>query len=343
MYQDLDFTDNNYYQEDYIDSPVDDFDWMPNLFAKLANHLRTSTSADVIRLGTIGCIRNNERGDDSLLQWEEVETMRRYIDIFTMNFISDKNLDYKGICEVENTNLSYASMAFLIALVKGMSMINLKHPSAKGENNHIFTYVIPSQFSTFSFASFLNVANARLANKEDISEQEIEELTQLAFKSRYWKQETSLKSEDSELFIYVLKNIISEILGLKLDINAESFAKQAKKEEKKTTTQTVDNHKKKEKKKEKTILKDNSKPSLASTMVKVLTEESLPQTKESLIDKTMQLYPTLKINCFNTTLSRLHKNEVLNYYNGGLIGIKGKRYGRGYKIISRLHKHKETD
>ena len=57
-----------------------------------------------------------------------------------MNFISDKNLDYKGICEVENTNLSYASMAFLIALVKGMSMINLKHPSAKGENNHIFTY-----------------------------------------------------------------------------------------------------------------------------------------------------------------------------------------------------------
>lgn len=373
MYQDLDFTDNNYYQEDYIDSPVDDFDWMPNLFAKLANHLRTSTSADVIRLGTIGYIRNNEPGDDSLLQWEEVETMRRYIDsvnrglgapedstlqqllhstewtnygIFTMNFISDKNLDYKGICEVENTNLSYASMAFLIALVKGMSMINLKHPSAKGENNHIFTYVIPSQFSTFSFASFLNVANTRLANKEDISEQEIEELTQLAFKSRYWKQETSLKSEDSELFIYVLKNIISEILGLKLDINAESFAKQAKKEEKKTATPTVDNHKKKKKEKkekEKTILKDNSKPSLASTMVKVLTEESLPQTKESLIDKTMQLYPTLKINCFNTTLSRLHKNEVLNYYNGGLIGIKGKRYGRGYKIISRLHKHKETD
>lgn len=129
----------------------------------------------------------------------------------------------------------------------------------------------------------------------------------------------------------------------KLDINAESFAKQAKKEEKKTATPTVDNHKKKEKKKEKTILKDNSKPSLASTMVKVLTEESLPQTKESLIDKTMQLYPTLKINCFNTTLSRLHKKEVLNYYNGGLIGIKGKRYGRGYKIISRLHKHKETD
>ena len=258
MYQDLDFTDNNHYQEDYIDSPVDDFDWMPNLFAKLANHLRTSTSADVIRLGTIGCIRNHEPGDDSLLQWEEVETMRRYIDsvnrglgapedptlqqllhstewtnygIFTMNFISDKNLDYKGICEVENTNLSYASMAFLIALVKGMSMINLKHPSAKGENNHIFTYVIPSQFSTFSFASFLNVANARLANKEDISEQEIEELTQLAFKSRYWKQETSLKSKDSELFIYVLKNIISEILGLKLDINAESFAKRTAKKD----------------------------------------------------------------------------------------------------------------
>ena len=32
--------------------------------------------------------------------------------------------------------------------------------TAKGENNHIFTYVIPSQFSTFSFASFLNICNA---------------------------------------------------------------------------------------------------------------------------------------------------------------------------------------
>ena len=40
-----------------------------------------------------------------------------------MNFISDKNLDYKGICEVENTNLSYASMAFLIALVKGSGFV----------------------------------------------------------------------------------------------------------------------------------------------------------------------------------------------------------------------------
>lgn len=95
------------------------------------------------------------------------------------------------------------------------------------------------------------MANTRLANKEDISEQEIEELTQLAFKSRYWKQETSLKSEDSELFIYVLKNIISEILGLKLDINAESFAKQAKKEEKKTATPTVDNHKKRRRRRRK--------------------------------------------------------------------------------------------
>ena len=27
-------------------------------------------------------------------------------------------------------------------------MINLRHPSAKGENSHVFTYVIPSQFST---------------------------------------------------------------------------------------------------------------------------------------------------------------------------------------------------
>ena len=109
----------------------------------------------------------------------------------------------------------------------------------------------------------------------------------------------------------------------------------------------LDNHKKEKKvkkeKKEKTSLRNDTKPSLASTMVKVLTEESLPQTKENLLEKTIQLYPTLKRNCFNTTLSRLHKEEVLNYYNGGLIGIKGKRYGRGYKIVNRLQKYKENE
>ena len=44
MYQDLDFTDNNHYQEDYIDSPVDDFDWMPNLFARVSSSLFLKTS-----------------------------------------------------------------------------------------------------------------------------------------------------------------------------------------------------------------------------------------------------------------------------------------------------------
>lgn len=77
--------------------------------------------------------------EDSTLQQLLHSTEWTNYGIFTMNFISDKNLDYKGICEVENTNLSYASMAFLIALVKGMSMINLKHPSAK-EKTIIFSH-----------------------------------------------------------------------------------------------------------------------------------------------------------------------------------------------------------
>ena len=82
-------------------------------------------------------------------------------------------------------------------------MINLKHPSAKGENNHIF-HIRNSKSILHLFLCFIpQCGQCTSHNKEDISEQEIEELTQLAFKSRYWKQETSLKSEDSELFIYV--------------------------------------------------------------------------------------------------------------------------------------------
>lgn len=69
------------------------------------------------------------------------------------------------------------------------------------------------------------------SSKEEISQQDIEELTNLAFKSRYWKQGTCLKGKDNELFVYVLKNIISDILGLTLNVDMDSFSQHAKKEE----------------------------------------------------------------------------------------------------------------
>ena len=37
-------------------------------------------------------------------------------------------------------------------------------------------------------------------------------------------------------------------------------------------------------------------------------------------------------------LSKLHKDDVINFFEGGLIGVKGKRYGRGYKKVDRFKK-----
>lgn len=37
-------------------------------------------------------------------------------------------------------------------------------------------------------------------------------------------------------------------------------------------------------------------------------------------------------------LAKLHKQELINYYEGGRIGLKGKRFGRGYKKVDRLQK-----
>ena len=163
MYQD--YLDNDIYEDDNYDTPIERSNWGPNLFARIVEFLQQSTSPDVIRLGIIADVRNSTQSEDPSTHWEKVETMRRYADsvnrglglpedphlrsllqstewtgygLFSMSFISRMNLDYAGICMEEQTNLTYESMIFLIALVKGMSMINLKYPSSSEENMNIY-------------------------------------------------------------------------------------------------------------------------------------------------------------------------------------------------------------
>lgn len=346
---------------------MDDFNWSPNLFAKLVDCINNSVSPDVIRMGIISDIKNSATSAEEIpTNWDKVENMRRYVDsvnrglglpndanllsllqsaqwrgygIYNMNFISEKNLDYKGICQDEQTNLSYASMIFLIALIKGMSMLNLRSP--KQDDDHIYTFLIPSQFASFSFASFLNVANARLANKEEITAEDIEGLTNLAFKNRYWKQGDSLKGADSELFVFILKSVITEILGITLDIDTNSFTEQAQKKEEQNA---ANNLQKKATQKSKAIAENKEKKlSMADAIEIVLAKFPVPQPKQVLIDEVIQLRPGTKEASLASIITMMHKQEIINFYEGGLIGIKGKRYGRGYKITTRLQRYKKED
>lgn len=349
-------------QDDFFyQAPVEPMNWGPNLFARLVDYLQTSTSPDVIRMGIIAGIRNTAPSEDeNPTTWDKVENMRRYVDsvnrglglpndanliyllhssqwtgygLFSMKYISENKLDYKGICLDEQTSLSYASMAFLIALVKGMSMLNLKKPKAIGEDEHIYTLLIPNQFASFSFASFLNVASNHLSGKEeDVTKEQLDDLINLSFKKRYWKMETSLKGKDSELFIFILKNIISDVLGIHLDIDAASFALQAKKKEliaatPKGITLT-----------EKELATQNI--SIAKAVEIVLTKYNLPQTRLTILNDIVKYRPDTKEDSLRAIIGQLHRSSIVNYYEGGLIGIKGKRYGRGYKVVSRLQKVK---
>lgn len=344
-------------------APVESMNWQPNLFAKLVNYLQISTSPDVIRMGIIAGIRTAAPSEDEIpTTWDKVENMRRYVDsvnrglglpddgnlisllhssqwpgygLFSMKYISEKNLDYQGICLDEQTSLSYASMAFLIALVKGMSMINLKKPKAQEDDDHIYTLLIPNQFALFSFASFLNVANNRLSGKAEVTKEQLDDLISLSFKKRYWKMETSLKGKDSELFIFVIKNIISDILGINLDIDTATFTMQAKKEELIASTPKGITLTEKE--------LETQNISIAKAVEIVLTKYDLPQTRDSILNDIIQYRPDTKEDSLRAILGQLHRGSIVNYYEGGLIGIKGKRYGRGYKVVDRLQKVKVQD
>lgn len=342
----------------YYQAPVEQMNWAPNLFAKLVDYLQRSTSPDVIRMGIIAGIRVAAPSENEKpTTWDKVENMRRYVDsvnrglglpddanllsllhssqwtgygLFSMNYISEKNLDCKGICLDEQTSLSYASMAFLIALVKGMSMLNLKKPNSEGSDGHIYTLLIPNQFASFSFASFLNVASNRLSGKDDVTQEQLDDLIKLSLKKRYWKMETSLKGKDSELFIFVLKNIISDILGISLDIDTASFTMQAKKEELIATTPEGVTLTEKE--------LETQNISIAKAVEIVLTKYNLPQTRETILKDIVQYRPDTKDDSLRAIIGQLHRGSIVNYYEGGLIGIKGKRYGRGYKVVERLQK-----
>ena len=311
MYQE--YYDNDNYQDDMNYYPVDN--WSPNLFAKLASYLNESVSPDVIRLGIIAGIRKSSSAEDAPANWDKVETMRRYVDSV-------------------NRGLGLPEDATLMSLLHstqwtGYGLFTMS-PSSTDETAKTYTYLVPSQFSTFSYVSFLNVANNRLLNKEEVTPKDIEELTGLAFKSRYWKQGTSLKGKDSELFINVLKSIMSDILGLTLNVDMESFSKQAKQVELIAATP-----------KEVTLTEkelSTQKLSVAKAVEIVLNRCSLPLERDQLLLEIQELRPSTREDTFNTMLSKLHKDDVINFFEGGLIGVKGKRYGRGYKKVDRFKK-----
>ena len=76
IYQD----DNDIYQDDMYYPPIDNYNWSPNLFAKLTSFLQESTSPDVIRMGIIAGIRNSVSTEETPTTWDKVEAMRRYVD-----------------------------------------------------------------------------------------------------------------------------------------------------------------------------------------------------------------------------------------------------------------------
>ena len=72
--------DNDIYQDDMYYPPIDNYNWSPNLFAKLTSFLQESTSPDVIRMGIIAGIRNSVSTEETPTTWDKVEAMRRYVD-----------------------------------------------------------------------------------------------------------------------------------------------------------------------------------------------------------------------------------------------------------------------
>ena len=80
--------------------------------------------------------------------------------------------------------------------------------------------------------------------------------------------------------------------------------------------------------------------SVAKAVEIVLNRCSLPLERDQLLLEIQELRPSTREDTFNTMLSKLHKDDVINFFEGGLIVVKGKRYGRGYKKVDRFKKKK---
>ena len=130
----------------------------------------------------------------------------------------------------------------------------------------------------------------------------------------------------------MFSKVSCDILGLTLNVDMESFSKQAKQVELIAATP-----------KEVTLTEkelSTQKLSVAKAVEIILTRCSLPLEREQLLSEVQELRPSTKEDTFNTMLSKLHKDNVINFFEGGLIGVKGKSYGRGYKKVDRFKKKK---
>ena len=83
---------------------------------------------------------------------------------------------------------------------------------------------------------------------------------------------------------------------------------------------------------------DTQNISIVKAIEIVLTKYATPLTKEAILTEILRLRPDTKEASFASMINMLHRQESINYYQGGLIGIKGKRYGRGYKTTKRLQR-----
>lgn len=318
------------------------------MFSILISYLKKAKVVGTVRLASVAGVHDSMESDD----WTKKEARRRYIDgvnrglglpadaelqtilmseqwskykLDKYKYFSEKNFPFKELCEKENLNVSFSLIAFLISIVRKMAMVNIQFKKpvedagplfADSDENSVYTYVVPVEFTNFLYTSFVTVTNNK---KQELTNREVyKDYLRGTLSKRYWRGETL--TGDCKLFLTIVKDIIADILGMYADdksIVSEIDLSKPVRAVKKMKTEKLANAQRKTRK----YSKRTGKMTILQAVKALIKGHHRPMTSKELVEGVKALGASNNETSIKVTLSIGRRSGKLIFFDDGTIDL----------------------
>lgn len=328
------------------------------MFSIIISYLKKAKVVGTVRLASVVGVNDSRDKDD----WTKKEARRRYMDgvnrglglpddvelnaILTSNqwekyefdkysYISRKNFPFDELCQREGIDVSFNLFAFLVCIVRRMAMVNIQFGSpsdtadtdAERQEENIYSYVVPKEFTNFLYTSFVTVTANK---KEELATDREAYKTYLlgTLSKRYWRGENL--TQNRRLFVTIIKDILADILGLyagddKLvdEIDVDHFTGEAK-------PRPVVRAKPVPKQKRK-YAHHAGKPTILDAVAMVIRENGGPMYPDDLMKGVVAKGASDNLGSIKVTFSIGRRAGKLNFLDDGRIDIIEEGYASDKK------------
>lgn len=315
------------------------------MFSILISYMKKAKVMGTVRMASVIGVAESKDKDD----WTKMEARRRYIDgvnrglgipadpdlqailsseqwalydFDKYTYFSANNYPLDELCEKEKIDISFNLFAFLLCIIKNMAMINFQvGKPQEGDScadNTARTYVVPIEFTNFSYTSFVTVTGNRM--KEFENDREAYKAFLIAsLGKRFWRGENL--TQGKKKFLGIIKEVIADVFGIyaddttiidEIDVQDEEPKKVKVKEEK----VEVEGEEKTKRK----YTKRNGKLTILDAIIQVLQEKG-PMMSSDIVKGVLEKNPNAKESSIKVIIANARSGGKIEYKPSGLLGI----------------------